>query len=84
MNGRMYAEHWWNDTDRKNRNNQRKASPNTTMSISNIKWTGLASNPNLRDEIPATNLLRHGPISTRLRKMFTCRSTGNSRPQPLE
>jgi hypothetical protein len=67
-----------------NRNNRRKGSPNTTLSISNFKWTGLASNPNLRVEIPATNLLRHGPIARRLRKMLTCRSAANSRPQPLE
>jgi len=66
------------------RNNRRKVSPNTTLSISKFKWTGLASNLNLRDEIPATNLLRHRPIARRLRRMLTCRSTSNSGPQPLE
>ena len=68
----------------KKQNNQRKTSPNIILSISDFKWTGLASNPNLRDEIPATNLLRHGPITRKLRKMLTGRSTANSRPQPLE
>jgi hypothetical protein len=67
-----------------NRTNLRKASPNSTLSILDFKWTGLASNPNFLDEIPATNLLRQGPIARRLRKMLTCRSTANSRPQPLE
>ena len=67
-----------------NRNKRRKVSLNTTLSISNFKRTGLASNPNFRDEIPATNLLTHGPITRRLRKILTCRSTANSRPQPLK
>jgi hypothetical protein len=67
-----------------NRNNQRKGSPITTLSVSIFKWTGLFSNPNLRDKISATILLRLGLIPRRLREMLTCRSTANSRTQPLE
>jgi hypothetical protein len=62
-----------------NRNNSRKASPNTTLYISNFKWIGLASNLDFRDEKRATNLLRHGPIARRLRKILTFRSIANSR-----
>jgi hypothetical protein len=49
-------EHWWNDTDRGNQSNGRKACPIATSSTTNLT----ASNPSLRDERQAADSLSHG------------------------
>jgi hypothetical protein len=44
----------------KNRSTRGKPCPSATLSTTNPTWTDLGSNPGLRGERPATNLLSHG------------------------
>jgi hypothetical protein len=44
----------------KNRITRGKTCPSATLSTTNPTWTDPESNPDPRDERPATNLLSHG------------------------
>ena len=51
----MFVLHWWNDTDRGNRNSGRKTFHIDTLSTIHHTGTGLGSNP-------ATNRLNHDTV----------------------
>ena len=53
-------EHLWSDTDRRNQKYSKKMCPSVIFSTTNFARTGLGSNPDLRDEMPATDRLSRG------------------------
>ena len=67
---RISMEHWWNDTDRGNRNTG--GGGGGGLSTTNLTWTGLGPNMDLRGERPATNRLIHRIC--RLFRTFSFRS----------
>jgi len=60
----MGMEHWWNDTDRGNRNTVRETCHSTTVSTAILTRADLGSNLFLRFYRPATNCLSHDNAST--------------------
>ena len=46
---KMSIDHWWNGTDWRKESTGRETCRNATLSITNIKWTGLGSNAILHD-----------------------------------
>jgi len=53
----MSMEQWWNDTDKGKLKYSGNPCPWFTVSITNLTWTDLGSNPGLRGEKPPTNIL---------------------------
>ena len=53
----MSMEQWWNDSDRGNLKYSGKPCPCFPVSITNLTWTDLLSNPCLRGKKPRTNSL---------------------------
>jgi hypothetical protein len=56
----------WNEIDRGKPKYSGKTCPSAALSTTNPTWIGPGSNPGLRGERPATNLLNHGTASTAL------------------
>jgi hypothetical protein len=50
-------EHRWNEIDRGKPKYSEKTYPSATLSTTNPTWTDWGSNPDLRDERPASNRL---------------------------
>ena len=55
VDGWMGMEHWWNDIDRGNHKHLGKSCLRSTVSITNLIWTDLRSNPGPRCKKPQTN-----------------------------
>jgi hypothetical protein len=49
-------------TTQKDRNNRRNPCPSANLSPKNLTWTGIESNPDLRDDSSATNTLSYGKV----------------------
>jgi len=64
---KMSVEHWWNDTDRGNRNTGRKTGSSATVTNKNLIRTGLTPKLSFRSERPATDRLSHDTVVQRLR-----------------
>jgi len=48
-------EHWWKDTDGENQSTGRRNYLSATLPTTNLTWTDMGSNPNLRGDGPMTN-----------------------------
>jgi hypothetical protein len=62
----MIMGHWWNGTDRIKQKFSEKHSNtlhNDTLSTTNLTWTGMGSNLDLRSERSVTNRLSHDAAS---------------------
>jgi hypothetical protein len=53
----MCVDYWYNDTDRGNRRTAIKTCPFVSIRTTDVTWTGLGSNWDLRGERPATLML---------------------------
>jgi hypothetical protein len=79
MQMKMSMEHWWKHTVAKTpKYLEKKTFPTATLSTTNLTWTGLGSNPGVRGERAATNILSHG---TTLKTEFDVRRSKHSPSQ---